>query len=474
MKHSRRLIFAILLMVGAATGVTVTAQAPVHIVVAHTNDIHGQLQPRNGAGGLAEVATVIRSLNPDLILDAGDMFTGTFINDEFKALPMIQAMNKIGYTSGTIGNHEFDYGQPALRMRLKDAKFPVLSANLQTPISEIKKYKVVTVKGIRFGIIGVTTEEIVTTAHPQNLSGVKVLDVVKSIERTLPEVRNKSDFIIVTAHLNDDEEKRVANAFPEIRLIVGGHNHGALGPISVGQTLIAKTGNAGRFVGRVDLQFEAKKLTDIKDQLIPVMNVAAAPDIATIIGPYASKVAQKMNEVIGEATADLPTSNNSESPLGNLIADVFRERGKTQIGLQNVGGIRTRIVKGPITWGAVFEVLPFQNTMITLKLTGAQLKKTLNFGLLAVSGLRVHLELKKPAGQKLVSVTLSDGTPIDDSALYSITTNDFVTAGGDGFSELGKGSELKDSGILLRDVLVDYIKAHVTLSPALDGRVTVN
>ena len=125
-------------------------------------------------------------------------------------------------------------------------------------------------------------------------------------------------------------------------------------------------------------------------------------------------------------------------------------------------------------WGEVFEVLPFQNTLVTLKLTGAQLKKTLNVGLLAVSGLRVRLDLKMPAGQRLVSVTLPDGTPIDDTALYSITTNDFVVAGGDGFSEVGKGSEIKDSGILLRDVLVDYIKARRTLSPALDGRVIVN
>ena len=125
-------------------------------------------------------------------------------------------------------------------------------------------------------------------------------------------------------------------------------------------------------------------------------------------------------------------------------------------------------------WGEVFEVLPFQNTLVTLKLTGAQLKKTLNVGLLAVSGLRVHLDLKMPAGQRLVSVTLPDGTPIDDTALYSITTNDFVVAGGDAFSEVGKGIEIKDSGILLRDVFVDYIKTRRTLSPALDGRVTVN
>ena len=166
-------------------------------------------------------------------------------------------------------------------------------------------------------------------------------------------------------------------------------------------------------------------------------------------------------------------SNSAESVLANLIADAHRERGKTQIGLQNIGGIRATIPKGSITWGDVFEVLPFQNTLVTVKVTGAQLKKTLNAGLLAVSGIRVRLDLKKPGGQQLVSVTLSDGTPIEDAQIYSVTTNDFVVAGGDGFGELGRGKEIKDTGILLRDVLLDYIKTHRVLSPMLDGRIMI-
>ena len=449
----------------------VSAQPPVHIVIAHTNDLHGQLLPRNGVGGLAEVATVIRGIKPDLTLDAGDIFTGTFISDEFKGEPTIQVMNKIGYTAGTIGNHEFDYSQAVLKSRLREAKFPLLSANLITPIAEIKKYKIVKVKGIRFGIIGLTTEEVVTTTHPKNLAGVTAQDVVKAIEQVLPEVRRKSDFIILTAHLTAAEEKRVAAAFPEIRLIIGGHVHDALGPFSLGQTMVAKTGNVGRFVGRVDLDFERRSLTHIEAQLIPVTNVTPADDIAAIIEPFRRKVESTMNEVIGEATADLAPSNNSESSLGNLIADAYREKGKTQIALQNPGGMRTRIPQGKITWGNVFEVLPFQNTLVTLKLTGAQLKKTLGWDLLAVSGVNVQIDLKQPAGQRLVSATMPDGTPIDDTRLYTVTTNDFVLAGGDGFSELGKGSEIKDTGILLRDVFVDYIKARVVLSPALDGRV---
>jgi hypothetical protein len=116
---------------------------------------------------------------------------------------------------------------------------------------------------------------------------------------------------------------------------------------------------------------------------------------------------------------------------------------------------------------------PFTNTLVTLKLPGAQLKKTLSWDLLAVSGVKVQLDLKKPAGHRLVSATLSDGTPIDDAQYYIVTTNDFVLAGGDGFSEVGKGADIKDTGILLRDVFVDYVKAHVVLSPALDCRVVV-
>src|SRR5207237_200598 len=143
-------------------GFWVAAQEPAHVVIMHTNDIHGQLLPKEGVGGIAEVAAIIRSGKPDLILDAGDFTTGTFLADEFKALPTILAMNQIGYTAGTIGNHEFDHGQSALRTRLREANFPILSANLNAPLPGLKKYTIVTAKGLRFGIIGITTEELKT------------------------------------------------------------------------------------------------------------------------------------------------------------------------------------------------------------------------------------------------------------------------------------------------------------------------
>jgi 2',3'-cyclic-nucleotide 2'-phosphodiesterase (5'-nucleotidase family) len=125
-------------------------------------------------------------------------------------------------------------------------------------------------------------------------------------------------------------------------------------------------------------------------------------------------------------------------------------------------------------------VLPFQNTLVTLKLTGAQLKKTLERGLVttvgvpAISGVRVHFDRSRSPGQQIVSARLADGNLVEDSTLYTITTNDFVLAGGDGYTEFAKGTDIIDHGIFLRDVLVDYIKSHQRISPSLDGRIVVN
>ena len=118
--------------------------------------------------------------------------------------------------------------------------------------------------------------------------------------------------------------------------------------------------------------------------------------------------------------------------------------------------------------------------MITLKLTGAQVKKTLErglvptIGMVSLSGLRVHFDLTKPTGERVISAILLDGTALDDAKLYSVTTNDFVLAGGDGYTEFAKGTDIVDSGIFLRDVLVDYIKAKSILRPVIDGRIVLD
>ena len=170
----------------------VLPQAPTSLILVHTNDIHGQVLPRDGSGGLAELATIIRREHPDLILDGGDMFTGTMISDEFFGKPIVEILNKLGYGAVALGNHEFDYGVPELRNRLREAQFPVLSANV-SGIPEVQPYTILNVKGLRIGVVGLTVENLSDVTHPRNLETIKVVKPIDALRDTLPKVRPLAD-----------------------------------------------------------------------------------------------------------------------------------------------------------------------------------------------------------------------------------------------------------------------------------------
>ena len=445
-----------------------------HVVIMHTNDIHGHILPEDGSTGLAIIATIVKQQHPDILLDAGDMFTGTILSDTFHGESVMAVMNRMGFRASILGNHEFDYGVDVLRERMHQAEFPILSANVVLPAEHIPATQVLTVKGIRFGIVGLTTEEAAVTGHPKIMKDVEIKDVVHAVEENLPRLRQTSDFIVVLGHLLPEEELRVARAFPEIKLIISGHSHVELQePIHEGETTIVRTGNVGRFVGRLDLDFDDHRLSRISEHLIEAAGVAPDPDALDAAAPYIHQVEQQMNTVLGVATASLSKDLDKGGAMLNLIADAFRAEAGTQIALENTGGVRISLPAGPITYGKVFEALPFENTIITMKLTGAQLKRSLNVNVTAISGLRAVFDTRKPKNARLVSVTLADGSPIVDDATYTVAINDFMQAGGDGYTEFAHGVDVKDTGIRLRDSVSDYIKTQAKVIPPVDGRIRI-
>jgi 2',3'-cyclic-nucleotide 2'-phosphodiesterase/3'-nucleotidase len=300
---------------------------------------------------------------------------------------------------------------------------------------------------------------------------VRFLDVVSTLEQILPALRKNSDVVIVLGHLAPAEELRIARAFPEIKLIVSGHSHTELQqPIRENGALIVRSGSFGRFVGRVDLDFEDRALKSLSARLIEAKGVAPDPEALQAVEPYRAKVERQMNVILGEATAPLSRIVEDGGPLLNLVTDAYRDRTGVQIALTNNGSIRTSLPAGPITYGKIFEILPFENTIVTMKITGVQLKRSLA-RLTAVSGIRVVFDLHKPKNEQLVSVTLEDGSPILDNATYTVAINDFMQAGGDDYTEFANGTDVKDTGIRLRDVVSDYIKAKKTITPIIDGRI---
>jgi len=461
--------FSLLLLL--TPGMLLLPQAPTTLVLFHTNDMHGQVLPRNGSGGLAQLATAVRREMPDLLLDGGDIFTGTMASDEFFGKPMIEVMNRLGYAAGALGNHEFDYGIPELRSRLKEARFPVLSANV-TGVEEVQPYTILTVKGVRIGVIGLTVENLAQVTHPKNMKAIVVKDLVEAVRETLPKVRPLSDFQIAVAHISVEEQLKVAKAFPEIRLIIAGHPHAARAT-QVGQTLIVEAGSSVQYVGKVTIRLSGKTPESITSELIPLRNLPLDPEIQALISPYEKTIAIRSAERLGESQAELRKSDTEESALNNMIADALRDASGAQIALENVGGIRATLGRGPITRGAVFDIIPFQNTLVTMNLTGLQLRHLLNRRVLAVSGVRVSWDTTRPRGSQLVSVTLPGGEPIQDAVQYTIAVNDFMAAGGDGLVELTQGTSSRDTGILLRDAIASYLKKRPVVSAATDGRVTI-
>jgi len=463
-----RTFFAALLTVAAAYGA-----AETHVVIMHTNDIRGHVLPGPGAGGSARLGTVVRDVKPDLLLDAGGMIAGSLVSDMFLGAPVIQVMNMIGYDAAAVAGNEFSFGIHALEARAQEANFPFLSANAESPVSQIEVAAIFNAQDVRIAVVGLTSEDMMRSGHPKNVKYVDVADAVRSLESVIPRIRDRADCIIVLSNLTRIEEQRLARAFPEIRLIIGAHENADL-PVRIGQTTIVSAGKFGKYAGKVDLTFNDGKLNRIASRLIPLEDAEPAPEITKLLEPYEAKLNKALQLVLGHAAGDLSQSTAQESHIGNLVADAIRAKTGTAIALINAAEPQAGIRKGPITSRMMFEVLPSENTIVTMRLSGAHIKRILGRSMMSLSGLRVKLDVTKPEGKRLVSVRLEDGAPLRDKDLYSVTTNDSLLMGGDGYADFADGVGVEDTGIKMRDALAEHIARLGTVAPRLDGRIRLS
>jgi 2',3'-cyclic-nucleotide 2'-phosphodiesterase (5'-nucleotidase family) len=465
------LVRLLLLLVSIAAVALGATQA--HVVIMHTNGLRGNVLPGPGAAGSARLATVVREVRPDLMLDAGEMLSGTLVSDMFLGTPVIEVMNAIGYDAAAVSGNEFRFGIHALTARAREANFPLLSANAESPIREIQVAAIFNAQDVRIAVIGLTSEELMLTGHPKNVKYVDVADAVSTLESVLPRVRDIADCIILLTNVTPAEEQRIARAFPEIRLIIGAREDAEL-PVRVGQTTIVSAGKYGKYAGRLDLTFNDGKLNRVESRLLPLENVEPDPVMARLLEPFEAKLNKSLQQVLGHAAGDLSRSTGAESHIGNLVADALRAKTGTAIAMINAADPQSGIRKGPITSRMMFEVLPSENTVVTMRLSGAHIKRILDRGMMSLSGIRVKLDATKPEGKRLISVRLQDGTPIRDKDFYSVTTNDFLLAGGDGHTEFADGRDVEDTGILMRDALAEHIARLGTVAPRLDGRIQLS
>ena len=469
----------------------------------YTSDIHGHLQPWDNApgdrlGGMATLAGLvnqIRAETPDVLLvDAGDTWHGTPLSNDSRGELMVQVLNQIGYQAWVPGNHDFDQGQANLVQRIGEMQFAPLAANLAVgdqPWDKVKPATVITVGGMRVGVLGLATPQTPDITKRSAVAGLQFRDPVEVARSEVPRLRAESDLVVVLSHLGYAGDQALAAAVPGIDLIVGGHWHitSHEPPEVVNGTTILSGGAYGEFLGRAEITRYADGRLEVHNQTIRVVDGIAPPDpaVAALINARWSQIETREMAQIGRTEVDLklPSAEypTGELPFGNLIADAMLTAPVAQTTQPAVAimlnTLNEMIPKGPITRFQLGNAMPFSNQLVYLPLTGAQLRRILELSTettakISVAGMRYAFDPGRPAGSRLWSVTVG-GQALDPQATYRVVTLDYLAEGGEGWIEVVQALKPADlvPGRALIDVVADYLKQNSPVAPTVEGRITL-
>ncbi len=491
------------------TTFTYGQQAEIRIL--HINDFHGFAEPYQPLGSdellggipyLAARANELRKEKPSLLLSAGDMIQGNNWANLFQGESMIEWMNEMRFDAMVLGNHEFDFGQEVLKKRISESRFPILGANVEG-LDPLKPYVIKELKGIKVALIGIVTEDVPISTHPRNVAGLSFISPVETVEKYIRALKNKADVMIVLSHIGFPADRVLAEKVKGIDVIVGGHSHTKITkPVSLGKTLIVQAWEHGKTLGVLDLLIKDGKMIGFEGHLEEIRPEKGKEEKAAlaIMKKYKERVDAVLSERIGETEVDLDGENvrKRETNLGNLIADIMRHTSGADFTLINGGGLRTSIKKGEVRVKDVYSVLPFDNYIVAIKLTGKQIREALEHGVSAVeagegrfpqvSGLTFKYSPSGKRGSRIKEISVA-GRLIDLDREYIAATNDFLAVGGDGYKAFGEaikssrdfsviGGTMKGgkvvysySGRWLRDVVVEYIKERKRIAPKMEGRI---
>lgn len=508
--------------------------------IMHTNDTHAQLD--NVAKRVTAVKDFRKEKPSSLLIDAGDVFSGTLYFNEFKGQADVEFMNLMKYDVMTLGNHEFDLGSSsdghkALAEFIQKSNFPIVSSNVdfskEVDLKGLFNVKVANsakngqiysgiikvVNGQKIGLFGLTTEETKDISSPVD---VTFNDYIEAAEKMVAEFKKQGvNKVIAVSHLGYDDnpaydnDLELAARVAGIDIIVGGHSHTKLeNPVVINKdksgkpkepTVIVQAYQYSEFLGTLDVEFDKNgKIVKNAGKLISINDKKEDAEAAELLKKYAGKIKEIKEEETG-ATAvkilenprasgsNLNSVRSNETPLGNLITDGMLNKARVYnkdviMAFQNGGGIRSAINQGPITVGEVISVLPFGNTLATMKLSGAEIKAAFeisfkespkeNGGFLHVSGAKVVYDSSKPVGKRVVSIEYKNATndyvPLENEQEYMIATNAFTAKGGDGYDVLKKAYEqgrVTDLGLSDWENFREHLAALKNVDPQVEGRI---
>jgi 2',3'-cyclic-nucleotide 2'-phosphodiesterase (5'-nucleotidase family) len=340
--------------------------------------------------------------------------------------------------------------------------------------------------------------------HPRNVAGLTFQDPVRTLQHIEAKTIQEADLVIVLSHLGFPADRRLAQEVPGIHLIVGGHTHTRIEkPQKVNGTWIVQAWEYGKTLGCLDLIRTDGRITLDGGRLITIdPQKGSAPEIAALVENYGRQVQVALDKVIGEALIDLDGrgTRERETNLGNLLTDRLRQETGAEVAILNGGGIRADIPAGSIRVRQIMDVLPFNNFPVVLSLTGSEIKELLEHGVSEagghggkfpqVSGVVFVYRTASPSGRRVFQVEIG-GQPLEPERLYTVATNDFLAAGGDGYAvfkqafpeqasrpdwkpEPGNSRVvLYDRGRSLQEMVTDYIRKQQKFTAVVEGRIRI-
>lgn len=505
---------------------TISLAKIYHLTILHNSDHHGHFAKFSpyanpDVGGMAARSTLINIVRAEiekagghvLLLSGGDVNIGVPESDLLDAEPDFKLMHLLGYDAMVLGNHEFDKALDVLMKQREWAGFPFLAANVVkkgTGEPLVDPYIIKEFDGLKVAIFGLTMEETKILALPQPLEALDIRSVIETSQELVPKLRAQADVVIALTHIGFYEtsgagyrtpgDLKLAQEVPGIAVIVGGQSGTVLEePEVIGNTLIVHAGEYGLYVGRLDLTIDSDtdEVTEYAYKLLPVNlkrqvayhdtsyymyvdnGYVEDSEVLEFIQTYLEQTDELLSQPVGEAlvqlVGDKKIIRSQETNLANFVTDSMRAKTGAEIAFCNAGGIRADIAAGPIAYRDVLNVLPFGNTLVLLDMTGEQIRDVLDYaatikpgngGFLHASGL-TWTNKKGIPEQVMIG-----GKPIESENTYKVVINNFLAAGGDGYT-MFKEAPQYDTGFTDASALREYIMKLGKVAPKVEGRLTI-
>jgi 2',3'-cyclic-nucleotide 2'-phosphodiesterase (5'-nucleotidase family) len=512
----------------------------VQIDILYTSDLHGHIDRQAATfmnpqfppslGGGASATTYIHRVRAAaeaagrgfLLIDSGDLFQGTPVGMHTQGKAIIEWMNTMGYTAGTLGNHDFDIGWANAKALVEEAKFPVLCANVfnsatNERVDWVKDMVMVDAAGVKVAIIGMASEATAKISFAKNVEGVSFKPVVEMLPDMVKAARAQGAQIVLTpvhagmpykaslqtayrdmVALEEKGEKpkiyeamEIARYVPGIDILFAGHSHQGYDvpwEDPVNHTLVVEPYANGSSVGHITLTYDKNAKTIVgydthsdRGALVTLYEDEFWPDqgVAETINAQVEEAEQGLDEILGETRTNLERGDADKGILGALVTDAIREQAGADVAVQNTGGVRADIAPGRITKRNCLSVLPFDNQVVTATMNGGLLRRLLEQKVsryavgLYISGMTVRYDPTRPQGDRIVSLEVG-GAPLDTTKNYTVAMTNFLAEGNSGMTVM---REVPEDAVYAtrytdRESLENYVRRHSPLSRSSEHRWT--